>query len=90
MDYPEKRIVVLTLENAEIGDRPFAPEVARTIREYADMIEHGDAGNRACEVYESQGTKLTVIGASWNGERIPSPAMGTQHLRASEQTERKS
>lgn len=66
-----KRILVLYLENEEIGDGFFATEVALTLREYADMIDAGKASRNGCEIQEgARGTRLTAIGVAWNGERI--------------------
>lgn len=73
--YPYSRIAVLYVQNDTIGDGVFVRELAATLREYADMIERNEAGREACEKYDGpRGTKLTVIGAAWNGDRIPCAA----------------
>lgn len=83
-----KRIVVLYLENEEIGDGFFATEVALTLREYADMIDAGTASRNGCEIQEgARGTRLTAIGVAWNGERIPIESPDLQLPPAGVQTE---
>ena len=75
-----KRVVVLYLENATIGDGLFAPEIARTLREYAGMIDAGTAGCYPWEVSEGErGTRLTMIGAMSDEVHIPLPKLPTRH-----------
>jgi hypothetical protein len=69
---PYSRIEVIYLQNDTIGDGVFIHEVAKTLREYADMLEKNQAGREHVEIYENpRGTKLTAIGVTWYGERIP-------------------
>lgn len=66
-----KNIAALYIENDEIGDGFFAPEVARTLREYADMVDKHIAGRRGCELYEGpRRTRLTIIARSWYEQQI--------------------
>ena len=79
--YPYSRIAVLHVQNDTIGDGVFVHELAKTLREYADMIDKDEAGREHVEKYEGpRGTKLTVIGVTWYGEQIPSPATAPQTL----------
>lgn len=81
--YPYSRIAVLHLQNDVIGDDWFAPELSKTLREYADMIDRNEAGIAACEKYEGpRGTKLMVIAATWHGIQDPQSAPLSQHLPA--------
>jgi len=85
--YPYNRIAVLYVQNDQIGDGVFVHELAATLREYADMIERNEAGRTGCEKYNGpRGTKLTVIGATWYGEQIPSPMPDLRPLPVSEWT----
>jgi hypothetical protein len=69
---PYSRIEVIYLQNDTIGDGVFIHEVAKTLREYADMLEANQAGREHVEIYEgARGTRLTAIGATWYGKRIP-------------------
>ena len=70
--YPYSRIAVLYLQNDVISDGYFTPEIARTLREYAEMIDKNEAGREHVEVYSGpRGTRLIVTGATRNGEQIP-------------------
>lgn len=62
-DFPIKHREVLILENDKIDEEPFVPEVAKSLREYADLLESGALGHEACDVYEGpRGTRITAIG----------------------------
>ena len=62
-DFQIKHREVLILENDKIGDELFVPEVAKSLREYADLLERGILGHEACDVYEGpRGTRITAIG----------------------------
>lgn len=62
-NFPIKHREVLILENDDIGDEQFVPEVVRSLREYADVLEQGLLGHEACDVYEGpRGTRITAIG----------------------------
>ena len=80
-NYPYSRIAVLHVQNDTIGDGVFVHELAKTLREYADMIDKNEAGREHIEKYDGpRGTKLTVIGVTWHGQQIPSPARAPQTL----------
>ncbi len=75
------RIAVLHLQNDIIGDDLFAPEIANTLREYADMIDRNEAGHTSCERYEGpRGTKLMIIASTWFGTQIPQSEQLWPHL----------
>lgn len=77
-----KRVEMLCLENDVIGDGYFALEVAQTLREYADALEQCQLGNRACDVFISpRGTRVTVIGATYEGEPKRIAGLPTPTLR---------
>ena len=69
-----KRIAVLYIENETIGDGFFAVEIVNTLREYADMVDRGEAGHLQCEEYIGpRGTKLSIIAGGGCGidTRVP-------------------
>ncbi len=69
---PYSRIQIIHLQNDVIGDGIFIYEVAKTLREYADMLENNLGGREHVEIYNGpRGTKLTAIGVTWYGEQIP-------------------
>ena len=85
---PYSRIAIIYLQNDTIGDGIFISEVAKTLREYADIIENNLAGRRHLEIYNGpRGTKLTAIGATWYGEQIPQ-RNPIEHLRPLDQKEK--
>ena len=75
--YPGIRATCFFLENPTIGDGRFMPEIAATLRAYADMLDAEQAGHDPAEIWVSPGgTRVFRVGASWNGQCIPRP-LGT-------------
>lgn len=74
-EYPGRsdiRAAAIFLENPTIGDGRFVPELAKTLRAYADMIDKRTAGIDAVEQWTSPGgTRLFILGGSYYGDRIP-------------------
>ncbi len=69
---PLIRTECIHLENDTIGDGYFVLEVAKTLRQYADMLESGKAGHREVDTFVSPGgTRLFAIGAAWSRRNIP-------------------
>ena len=72
-----KRIGILwcELEGAQpkVDLLNFSREMALAVREYADLILDGRAGQRhECEDFKaSNGVRVMITSASWNGERAP-------------------
>jgi hypothetical protein len=63
-----KRITMLYIHNDTIDDGWFTPELAKTLREYADMIDNGTARNLSCDTYTGpRGTMLTRISSCFDG-----------------------
>lgn len=68
-----KRIAMIYAENDIIGDGRFAPLLAQALQRYADMIQNQAAGHSAAEVFQDEnGTRLTIAGAAWDGDYLPS------------------
>lgn len=63
MDELVKRRVVLSIENDQIGDGAFCSEVAKTLREIADIIDAGTAGRHANEAYRGERGTLALMSA---------------------------
>lgn len=67
----KKRVVMLIVENDVVGDRLFFPEVAQTLREYADELDACRVGNGACDVMVNpRGTRIISLGSSFDGPPI--------------------
>lgn len=65
------RVAALYVENATIGDGHFVSELAMTLREYADLLESGEAGRIACDRYAGpRGTVVTAIGSSLRAGQV--------------------
>lgn len=58
-----RRKIVIALENDQIGDGLFVPEVAHTLRALADLMDRDKAGRNGCEVYRSPGGTLAMVTA---------------------------
>lgn len=83
MDEFLRRRVIVTVENSQIGDGLFAPIVAATLRELANMIEMNEAGRHEREVYRrADGTLATMSSEDVTGVCIPYREPGSQCLLA--------
>lgn len=83
MDEFLKRRVVVTVENGPIVDGLFAPIVAATLRELADLIEAGKAGRNAHEIYlRADGTLAIMSSEDVRGVCIPYRETDSQCLLA--------
>lgn len=83
MDEFLRRRVTVSVENDKIGDGLFAPIVAATLCELADMIDRGDAGKSERELYQrDDGTLATVQSEDVTGVCIPYREPGSQRLLA--------
>lgn len=70
--YPYIRACSIHMENETIGDGYFAAEIAKSLREYADMIEKNEAGFDAAEWFVSKGgTRVFLLAGAWSGQKIP-------------------
>jgi hypothetical protein len=64
--------VVLHFKNAVLGDGLAVVAVAKTLREYADLLDAGVAGLGSQEVYQgADGSELSVVAVSSCEVRIP-------------------
>lgn len=61
MDEFVRRRITVSIENDQIGEGLFAPIVAATLRELADMIDRDEAGRGGREVYLRDGGTLAVV-----------------------------
>lgn len=67
-----RRRIVVAIENDVIEDGYFTPEVAKTLRAIADLIDADLAGRNTCEVYRSPaGTRATMTAENITGVCIP-------------------
>ena len=74
--YEHLRVATIHLENTEIQSGMWSLEIAKTLREYAEAVENGDAGQNATAIFDSNGgTKMTIIAGTWIGRK--SPELGT-------------
>lgn len=74
-DVPPVSAATIFLENNKIGDGCFIPEIAATLREYADMLDAKTAGHHTAEQWTSKGgTRLFILASAWYGDEIPRPA----------------
>lgn len=72
MDEFLKRRVVVIIENDQIGGGLFAPIVAATLHELADMIDRDNAGRNEREVYRREdGTVAWIASEDATGVCIP-------------------
>ncbi len=70
--YEHLRIATIYLENTKIQSGMWSFEIAKTLREYADAVESGDAGEHATALFDSKGgTKMTIIAGTWMGHKSP-------------------
>ncbi|WP_021464872.1 hypothetical protein [Aeromonas dhakensis] len=61
----QRRVVSIHMQNDEIGDRRFVPEVAQALREIAQALDDGLIGNEAVDFLKSSGgTEITMYGYS--------------------------
>ncbi|KMK94486.1 hypothetical protein VL01_09580 [Aeromonas enteropelogenes] len=61
----QRRVVFIHMQNDEIGDRRFVPEVAQALREIAQALDDGLIGNEAVDFLKSSGgTEITMHGYS--------------------------
>ncbi|BEE10015.1 hypothetical protein [Aeromonas dhakensis] len=61
----QRRVVSIHMQNDEIGDRRFVPEVAQALREIAQALDDGLIGNEAVDFLKSSGgTEITMHGYS--------------------------
>lgn len=61
----QRRVVSIHMQNDEIGDRRFLPEVAQVLREIAQALEDGLIGQEAADYLKSTGgTEITIHGYS--------------------------
>lgn len=81
MEEFQRRKVTIDIESDGIGDRAFSPEVAKTLREIADLMDRGEAGRHAKEVYlGARGTLAVITAADVAGVCIPYRAPGSRPL----------
>ena len=67
-----ERNAMIFMENDTIGDGVFVPEMAKTLRQYADMIEARKAGHDVVETFTSAGgTRLVKVAGPYYGQCIP-------------------
>lgn len=89
MDEFQRRKITIDIESDAIGDRYFTPELARTLREIADLMEKDEAGRFEREVYRGPSGTLAVITATdVCGVCIPYRLDGIQCLPGGQQREK--
>jgi hypothetical protein len=70
-DFPttERRCIQIFIENRTWGDKIMMFRLAELLRQYADMIDHGEAAHKATEVMRTEdGFEMTVMASVWDGE----------------------
>jgi hypothetical protein len=62
MQNQDTATVIICLKNSTLDDSLLSVEVVKTLREYCDMVDRCEAGNKRQEFFSGpNGTELTVI-----------------------------
>ena len=69
----QTRVCTLHLKNSVLEDGDWwAPEISKSLREYADMIDEGLASWKAVEFFKSKkGTEVSITTGTYFGEKLP-------------------